>query len=78
MKLLETASRESLSILNDPFSKEGITDISTHCYKSLFNGDWKYTGRVCFKNGSTSGEQEFKAKSFSDLLIRVQEFINSL
>ena len=66
-----------LSILKDPFTKDGVNRVLTHCYRN-YKGEWVYSGSVHFQNGATKGEQGFDAQSFADLLKQLEDFINTL
>lgn len=64
------------SVLTDPFKKQKMVSLSTHCY--CIYGSWTYTGRICFKSGDTEGEQKFKSDSLSSLLNKMQAFIETM
>lgn len=67
------------SILNDPFKKVSIKAIRVHYSESSFTkGKWLASGTVSFKNGNTSGEQEFKGTDFNDVVIQIKQFIGNL
>ena len=66
------------SVLNDPFSKNSMIGLSTYSHRDLFNGEWRYRGKVSFKNGDTEGEQNFTAESLNGLLTKMQAFVLTL
>jgi hypothetical protein len=70
---------EGLSIINDPFLKKKITNVNVRAFNSSYDeNQWYFLGSVRFKNGATSGEQEFEGKDFDDVLIQVKRFLDSL
>lgn len=66
--------------VSDPFNKESIQGIYLSVYKSSFGSSQTIyiTGRVKFKNGNTEGEQKLEAKSFDELVKKMDHFIQSL
>lgn len=70
---------QGLSIINDPFLKKKITRVDVRAFNSSFDENrWWFKGNVKFKNGGTSGEQEFEGKDFDDVLVQVKRFLDSL
>lgn len=72
-------SSSTPSDLKDPFQQDCIETIRFRIAKSFFYPyDVKYTASVEFKNGGTSGQQDFTADDFSSLVRKVEEFTKSL
>lgn len=65
------------SILKDPFNSDSLTDFSAFATKD-YRGGWSYWGSVEFQNGDTKGEQKFEAKSYKELLVKMQAFVATL
>lgn len=65
-----------LSNFKDPFAKDCIVSISTYCFVSFDKRE--YTGSVEFKNGDTKGEQEFEGTSLTDVLKKMEAFVEQL
>lgn len=68
---------ELLNLINNPFSKSCIDDITMRAYKN-WSGGIEIYAKVSFKNGNTSGEQRLEAKTLPELMMKVYEFCNSL
>lgn len=65
------------TIIQNPFKKECIQ----HIYLSAFkwsSGTIVIDGLVRFQQGNTKGEQKFEANSFPELLMKIQQFCESL
>lgn len=67
-----------LSEIKNPFLSECITEITMYAWKSDFSGKVSVRGSVSFKNGNTSGKQEFTANSLPDLFFKIIEFCKNL
>ena len=72
-------NKGTLTDFKDPFSKNKIDRINIFIYKSLFD-DTKlvHSATVKFKDGNTSGAQEFQANSFAELINKIDSFIENL
>jgi hypothetical protein len=66
-----------ISILKDPFNKENMNGLSIFCSIG-WNGQWSYNGTVRFKNGNTQGEQRFEGKDLKDLLLKIENFVETI
>ena len=66
--------------VSNPFKQEYIEKITFYYRKKNIYGDVidEFTAYISFKNGSTSGEQEFKASTFPELYEKVMNFCDSL
>lgn len=68
----------SLSVIKDPFVKTKIKSIVIR-YRDFWNRDeWQASGTVEFKNGSTSGSQDFTGETFDDVVMQVKAMIDNL
>ena len=79
LKLEETVNE--ISILNNPFKKECVTDILIKFSTGSFSGEKYWYGYVEFKNGGTSGRQDFKnyqSDEFKRLVLDIENFVKSL
>lgn len=66
------------SIINNPFSKTKINDI-TVVYRDFWGrGEWKATGTVYFENGNTKGQQKFEGETFDDVVRQIKSMIDNL
>lgn len=77
MSIIAEITGGKLSSLKNPFSKDNITQVTTLSYKG-FNGAWMFSGRVCFENGNTKGEQTINGTSFNDVIKQMEEFVKSI
>ena len=74
----------TISVLKDPFKQNMINSISLEYRKVMFEKYFSWRGTVRFKNGNTSGQQDFEVTdvesedAFSAISIQIQEFINTL
>lgn len=69
----------AISVIKDPFTKDCVTAFRTSCHKSwVYPYRWVYKGHVEFKNGNTSGQQDFEAEDYKSLLIKMEAFMNQL
>lgn len=68
----------ALDIIKNPFEFQNIEQIHIHSVKSLIGNKFTHFGRVCFSNGNTKGEQEFKGDNLSDVFTQVYNFCNQL
>lgn len=66
------------SVIENPFSKDCITNVSMRASKNLFNETFYFRGSVEFKKGNTTGEQKFEADSFDELYIKIANFCKTL
>ena len=71
-------NKGTLTDFKDPFSKDKVSGITIFIRKGLFDSALVHEAYVDFKNGNTSGRQEFKASSFADLVNQVDLFIEDL
>jgi hypothetical protein len=62
----------------DPFKKDNVTTIRLRYSKLIFKDNFVWRGEILFKNGNTSGEQEFEENELPDILMKMQEFLDSL
>ena len=85
MQLLEQNTGNFLSQIKDPFNQKNIRKIDIEikrCYG--FNKDeaaddgFIYKATVWFKNGNTTGNQDFYGNGLEDLLKQVQSEIMNL
>lgn len=70
-------TRETLSILKNPFVSSNINNLNIFYFTSTD----RWTAEVNFKNGNTSGTQSFEVKGAENFFIlqqQMQDFINSL
>ena len=69
-----------ISSVSNPFKQECIEKIGFYYRKKNTFGDVinEFTASVKFKNGSTSGEQEFEVSTFPELYQKVMDFCKSL
>lgn len=70
--------KETLSILNDPFLKNGVNKIFIHIIKSSFTDRFNVSGSIEFINGSTEGKQKFEANDFDSLIYQMKNFMKNL
>lgn len=66
------------SVIENPFSKDCITNVSMRASKSLVYETFYFRGSVEFKKGNTTGEQKFEADSFDELYIKIANFCKTL
>ena len=66
------------SLINDPFNKTSIENITVRYSKSIFSDTWSATGYVYFKNNDTKGEQKFEGETFDEVVIKIKQFIDKL
>lgn len=68
-----------ISDFKDPFKMDKIEKIHIWIMRGIFNSNTiLFQADVSFKNGNTSGKQEFEAEDFQSLVLKVQSFINGL
>jgi hypothetical protein len=68
-----------LSVIKDPFNTDNISNILISFNKSSFNDKSYWYGKITFKNGNTVGEQRTdNLQSFEEIVIKINEIINSL
>lgn len=77
--IFSNKKESAVSPLNDPFKKDCIHEFHVHMFTECVSPYNKYfIGRVCFKNGQTSGEQSFpRTDSFEKLIKDMEAFVNS-
>ncbi len=46
--------------------------------KSAFDGKFRFFGVIVYRNGKTSGRQEFNGRDLKDLLIQIETFIEKM
>ena len=67
------------TIVKMPFKGECIESIHIHANRSWSNPNkFIITGSVKFKNGNTTGTQEFEARNLSELFMEIQKFCSTL
>ena len=71
-------SKETLSILNDPFLKDKVNRIFINIHKSFYTDKFNVLGSIEFKNGSTEGTQKFEAEDFDLLILQMKNFMQNL
>ena len=64
--------------IKNPFSTENIIMVNMMRAKSYFGNEFRYSGWVEFKNGNTTGRQEFNASSFGELYMMIYKFCEQL
>lgn len=77
MPMIETFNAKP-SVINDPFKKSCVTQVSLFGTKSFFGTGFNYTGSVSFTQGDTEGKQKFTADSMDALYTKVSEFVKTL
>ena len=78
-QLKESQGSGYLSPLKNPFEKNKFKSLNIHVFEDIFNeGSFKISGTINFKNGATSGCQDFKAASIPELLQQMQIFLENL
>ena len=68
----ETTSDNKLDLFKDPFENEFVDRIS------FLMTDRGLSATVVFVNGNTKGEQRIEADDFNTLVLKTQDFINTL
>lgn len=66
------------SVINDPFKQNCIERIKITMRKKLFSRELAFEGQVDFKNGNTSGSQEFEGTDLYDVFKKVAMFCTNL
>ena len=70
---------ETLTDFKDPFSKNKVERINIFIYKGMFDENkLVHSATVKFKDGNTSGAQDFQANSFAELINKINSFIKNL
>lgn len=77
-KLLGNSSGELPSEIKNPFSMENVEEIHLHCTKKWFGDGFNIWGTIQFKNGNTTGKQEFKGDSLGDVFMKIHKFCEKL
>ena len=78
MDLLDFGKQKMPSVVNNPFSKTCINEIRV-IYRDFWDdGNWKATGYVDFRNGSTDGTQKFEGESFDEVVRKIKLMIENL
>ena len=64
---------------NNPFNREDIRSVQVW-YRKFWSTDTEFTasGSIEFKQGSTSGKQEFNGPTIEDILEQMAKFVKSL
>ena len=78
MELTVEYTVNEISILNNPFKKECVTEIMIRFVIHSFNKVGYWYGYVEFKNGATSGRQDFgnyKLDEFKILVTDIEKFV---
>jgi hypothetical protein len=65
------------AVINFPFKKEHVNYISINMWVSP-NGKNTASGYVDFKNGNTSGRQDFTGDDIDIVALKIKAFINQL
>jgi hypothetical protein len=74
----------SIQVLKDPFKATQIESINLRYSKVIFETYFAWEATIRFKNGNTSGAQDFKVtdietdNAFEVITKQIQAFINSL
>jgi len=76
MNLLNNPNKPTLHV--DPFKKDKVHSIWLHYTRSMFSSTYVWRGNIEFKNGSTSGKQEFEESDLPVILQKMQQFLDSL
>ncbi len=77
--MFELGSGSGIKIHQDPFNKNSFDKSCIFIgYGRTPQGTPAYSSWIEFKNGDTSGKQEFKASSLPELLAKMETFMNSL
>ena len=74
----ELFGNKAPSIIDNPFTKEGVCKIYMFAIKNSWCNRWSFTGSVEFENGNTRGEQKFEASSLGELYLKIGQFCMSL
>lgn len=71
---------DGLSIIQDPFNKDCITDIIMHMssYYLLGKRVTEFSGKVVFRKGNTGGKQSFCGENLSDVFLKIRDFCANL
>jgi hypothetical protein len=67
-----------ISPIKDPFKKNCLESVFFYVRKSILSEKINFTSTVKFKNGNTTGEQNFDEKDFETLLKKTISFINTI
>jgi hypothetical protein len=67
---------KAITPFNDPFGSRHVERIYMFIY--MHDGKPSVSGSVKFKNGETSGEQEFRADTLEELLLKIKFFIQTI
>lgn len=79
LKLLGNSKNELPAAVSNPFSMENVKGISMHATEDYWEETkFRFWGYVDFKNGDTSGRQEFKASNFGELYMKIYNFCEQL
>lgn len=76
MLKLNNSNKPTLHV--DPFKKDKLESVHLRYTKFWSKDPFKWTGEIKFKNGNTSGQQEFEEKELPDILAKMQQFLDSL
>ena len=76
MNLLNNPNKPTLHV--DPFKKDKVDSIMLYYSRKIFEKCYVWQGTISFKNGNTSGKQEFEEKDLPVILQKMQEFLDSL
>lgn len=75
--LIPEEEKPKPSLVTDPFKKECVDQMHFHVYPNRNYSD-PCDGSILFTNGDTEGTQRFTAKTFYELVTKMQNFIDSL
>ena len=79
MEFIKFGEEKLPSVINDPFSKNCVTDITVYFRQHTFDKTkWSATGIIEFTNGSTSGKHKFTGDTFDDVVLQIKSAIKSL
>ena len=72
-------NKGTLTDFKDPFSKNKIDKINIFIYRGMFDETRIiHSATVKFKDGNTSGAQEFEADNFAELINKIDSFVENL
>jgi hypothetical protein len=72
------SAKQEISEFKDPFTKSSVKNIMFRTYTSSFHNKTIWIGNVDFQNGQTSGSQEFEKDTFQEIVLAVDNFVNTL
>lgn len=78
MNSLNLGSNNVPSVIMDPFDHGNIRAITVYVRDLFGKGEFKYSARIEFNNGNTSGEQRIEGDSFEDVVSQIRQLVDSL